>query len=111
MRCLTFCRTTLPTASSVGAKKEEGRPVRRLLQLSRQDMVVAWARVVTVQAVRRGQILDTCCNGAEIVDGFVVGCEGNMESGWLPSTRRIKLSFSEVWRITSMCKGPWKAWQ
>lgn len=60
MRCLTFSRANLPTARSVGAKEPGGRLVWRLSQSSRHEVVVAWARVVAMQAVRRGQILDIC---------------------------------------------------
>lgn len=37
---------------------EEARPVRRLLQLSRQDMLVARIRVVAEEVVRNGQTQD-----------------------------------------------------
>lgn len=39
-------------------KEEEARPVRRLLQSSRQDMLVARIRVVAEEVVRNGRIQD-----------------------------------------------------
>lgn len=41
------------------ARFEAGRPVRRLLSWSRQEMTVACTRIVVVEAVRSGQTLDT----------------------------------------------------
>lgn len=38
------------------AEAETGRVVRRLLQESRQEMVVPWSIVIVVEMVRRGQI-------------------------------------------------------
>lgn len=60
MRCLTFSRTNLPPAWSVEIKKQGGRLIWRLLQSPRQEMVMAWARVVAIQAASKGQILDIC---------------------------------------------------
>ena len=62
-RCLTFSRTSLPTALSVGAKEEGGSPVWRPAVLSGQETVMAWTTVtivVTVQLGRKRQILDVC---------------------------------------------------
>lgn len=41
-----------------GVRAEADCPLRRILQLPRQEMMVTWNKVVPVRVLKRGQLLD-----------------------------------------------------
>lgn len=41
-----------------GARAEADCPLKRILQLSRQEMMVVWNKVVPVRILKRGCLLD-----------------------------------------------------
>lgn len=99
-----FSGTTLHTALSVRTKKEED-------QVSRQEAVVAWTTGVARQV--EGDRFQTCVEmePGRSVDGFPVGYERNTGVRHDLQVRRIKLSFTEMQRLTSACKCPRKVGQ